>query len=673
MPDLTDIPGITDLWTRTLGNPQITVAVLDGPADFDRACFREAHLTQIKPYWQEDLEVPQEYIDLYIELENKEEDSQEKASKIESAIPSPFGDYLNFVSHATHIASTIFGQHHSPVEGLAPHCRGINIPLGYDFDNFSSPLNLSRAINLALNAGANIIHIAVCIPTQTGVAHDLLERAVRQCQDNNILIIAPGGNNEGECWCIPAVLPHVLTVGAMKDNGQPFKFSNWGGQYQNQGVLAPGENILGAQPWLDKPVRKKGTSCAAPIVTGVAALLLSLQLQQGEPPDVEAVRTAILESAIPCDPEEVEEPERCLLGKLNVPGALELLAKKPLLDFEPRQSTEQPATRHIIEKVVTNSASIIETLLSSLENSAIPDDNRSTAITPSQSADAINPSARSNLVYSLGTLGYDLGSEARRDTFKQLMPWVEIPDAPLVPPDPYDARQMADYLAAVPSEAKSLIWTLSLESGATPLYAIEPVGPFADEVYELLQALLAGEVLPENSDGYIERVSIPGRLTGKTVELFSGEVVPVIQPDSERGIYGWNVNAIIDAALEAVPESEQEELRVILSSFLSRIYYDFRNLGQVARDRALNFAATNIIQSVSIFSQQLLSGMELDHITVAKSPYCRPDSDCWDIVLKFFDPDNSDRAKKVYRYTIDVCDIFPVTLGEAKPWSEAPN
>jgi hypothetical protein len=40
--------------------------------------------------------------------------------------------------------------------------------------------------------------------------------AVKQCQDNNILIVAPGGNDKGECWCIPAIIPGVLTVGAMR-------------------------------------------------------------------------------------------------------------------------------------------------------------------------------------------------------------------------------------------------------------------------------------------------------------------------------------------------------------------------------------------------------------------------------------------------------------------------
>jgi len=48
---------------------------------------------------------------------------------------------------------------------------------------------------------------------------------------------------------------------------------------------------------------------------------------------------------------------------------------------------------------------------------------------------------------------------------------------------------------------------------------------------------------------------------------------------------------------------------------------------------------------------------------------CGLDSDCWDVKLKFFDPENSRRAKKLFRFTIDVSDIIPVTLGEVRSWS----
>jgi cyanobactin maturation PatA/PatG family protease len=289
-------------------------------------------------------------------------------------------------------------------------------------------------------------------------------------------------------------------------------------------------------------------------------------------------------------------------------------------------------------------------------------------VTPSQAPSEL---ASSQLVYALGTLGYDFGSEARRDTFKQLMPAFDLGGGTMVPANPYDARQMADYLASDISEARSLIWTLNIE--LTPVYAIEPKGPFAREAYLALQELLAGQIQPNSSDDYIERVSIPGILSGRTIKLFSGQVVPVIEPQSTRGLYGWKINNLVNAAFAQVQvaegEANEEAMRRTLDSFLNRIYYDLRNLGTTSQDRALNFAATNAFQATVTFGEAVAEGMELDSITVEKSPFCRLDSDCWDVKLKFFDPENSRRAKKIFRFTIDVSDLIPVTLGEVKSWS----
>ena len=38
------------------------------------------------------------------------------------------------------------------------------------------------------------------------------------------------------------------------------------------------------------------------------------------------------------------------------------------------------------------------------------------------------------------------------------------------------------------------------------------------------------------------------------------------------------------------------------------------------------------------------------------------DSDCWDVQVTFFDPDNVLRARSVYQFTIDVSDEMPVSL-----------
>jgi hypothetical protein len=534
------------------------------------------------------------------------------------------------------------GQHGSPVDGIAPNCTAINIPISFTGDDFISFVNLTHAINEALKAEVNIIHIAACHPTQSGMAQEIFARAVQQCQDSNILIVAPGGNDKGECWCIPSILPDVLTVGAMRDDGQPFKFSNYGGDYQEKGVMANGENILGAEPGTDIPIKQQGTSCAAPIVTGISALLMSMQLQRGEKPNAEKVRQAILKSAIPCDPKEVEEPERCLLGKLNISGAYNLLMRDLL-------------TTATVSNVITR-GNYADVAVSN--------------IAPNQSNHGITPSAASKLVYILGTIGYDFGSEARRDSFKQLMPPVSI-EGTTIPANPYDASQIVDYLAENLSESKSLIWTINQEFN--PIYALEIKGGFAGDVYEMLNLMLAGQIELKSSDNYIERVSIPGQITDKTITLFSGQEVPVITINNIRGMYGWKINGLVDAVLQTLSDElvdiEEIRMRRSLNSFLKRVYFDLQNLGKTSKDRALNFAATNAFQAASSFVQAVSTGMELDTIEIEKSPFCRVNSDCWDVKLKFFDPERGLRAKKVYLFTIDVSYIIPVTLGQVRSWS----
>ena len=108
-----------------------------------------------------------------------------------------------------------------------------------------------------------------------------------------------------------------------------------------------------------------------------------------------------------------------------------------------------------------------------------------------------------------------------------------------------------------------------------------------------------------------------------------------------------------------------------LRMFLDKVYYDLRNLGVLSSDRALNFAATNAFQAATVFSEALGSGMQLEDVHTEPSPFARADADAWDVKMKFFDPDNTRRARKIYRFTVDVSDLMPVTLGEVRSWKSA--
>jgi len=250
------ISGLPDLWTETLGTNQICVAILDGYVDRSHPSLVNANLTQLEP------------------------------------LISPGSNQSASAQHGTHVASIIFGQHNhqDAVQGIAPNCRGVFIPIFRDSGDSIAPCSqrdLARAILLAANHGAHIINISGGQFDSSGAADPLLVNSIRHCIEQNILIVAATGNEGCNCLHIPGALPSVLAVGAMNAAGMPLDFSNWGESYRTQGVLALGENIPGAMPGAGTTTRS-GTSYATAVVSGVAALLLSLQIKQGRVPDPKA-------------------------------------------------------------------------------------------------------------------------------------------------------------------------------------------------------------------------------------------------------------------------------------------------------------------------------------------------------------------------------------------------
>lgn len=142
-----------------------------------------------------------------------------------------------------------------------------------------------------------------------------------------------------------------------------------------------------------------------------------------------------------------------------------------------------------------------------------------------------------------------------------------------------------------------------------------------------------------------------------------------------RGMYSWNTAALVKAVCGEPPSGnvskKDEYARRVQggTNFLLRIYEELRNLGTTSQERAINYAATNTFQIGKVFEEAIKEGLDLDKIEVERSPICRPDSDCWDVKLTFFNPSKVfEQARKVYRFTEDVSDVVPVTVGPVRSW-----
>ncbi len=658
------IPELKSLCDKSLGTPSICVAVLDGPVDQSHPCFDGTNLTRLP-------------------------------TLVSGVADQGFASW-----HGTYVTSIIFGQHGSVVQGIAPSCRGLIVPIFTDGKEGElapcSQIDLARAITQAVEQGANVINISGGQLTASPESDQLLANAVCLCQERNVLIVAAAGNNGCECFHLPAALESVLAVGAMDSQGNPLDFSNWGEVYQNQGILALGENILGASLGGGTAL-KSGTSFATPIVSGIVALLLSIQLQRGEKPDPHAIRGAILKSALPCNQRQGSDSRRCLVGRINISGAYALITKgkiKPIPDEKLEEIMMRPSEVNNIVQESTNRINEngieqfqpIEAINASSQNTvpqstmgiqaaeaktstSVPTTSISMETNPimvthsNVATSSVSPSGANGdcgcggggpmqIVYAIGELGTDFGTEARRDSFTQAMP---------------AGMSLLEYLNQNPYEAQALIWTLSLD--ATPIYAIAPAGPYGSVTYERLRSYLG--------DKDIERISVPGYIGGK-IRLLSGQVVPLIIPEL-RGMHSWSIRALVKSVMPKITATATATAKTNITEavcqshiedYLNRIYYDYRNFGMTSNERALNYSATNAFQVSQAISHAVGFQLVLDIITTEKSSICRPDSDCYDVKLSFFDPENNQRSKRFYRFTIDVSDVIPVTIGEMRSWAQ---
>jgi membrane-anchored mycosin MYCP len=161
---------------------------------------------------------------------------------------------------------------------------------------------MAKAVRTAADLGASVINISsvACAPADTGLDDRALGAALAYAVEaKNVVVVAAAGNTGGPGRC-PAQRPeragssatvavspawyddYVLTVGSVDQHGAPSAFSLPGPWVD---VAAPGEavvslslsgdglmNMLGGQ---GDPTPLSGTSYAAPVVTGLAALVRS--------------------------------------------------------------------------------------------------------------------------------------------------------------------------------------------------------------------------------------------------------------------------------------------------------------------------------------------------------------------------------------------------------------
>ena len=242
-------------------------------------------------------------------------------------------DASDHYGHGTHVAGIVGGnganssssRYSRSFVGIAPNVNLINLKvLGGDGSGNDSAViaAISRAIQLKATYNIRVINLSLGRPVFQSYRVDPLCQAVEQAYKAGIVVVVAAGNegrnnsfaNNGYgTISAPGNDPYVITVGAMKDAGTLTTADDTMASYSSKGptlldhvvkpdLVAPGNRIIsvlsdekntliGTFPangitqdyyaTKDAPVklskdyvRLSGTSMAAPMVSGAAALLL---------------------------------------------------------------------------------------------------------------------------------------------------------------------------------------------------------------------------------------------------------------------------------------------------------------------------------------------------------------------------------------------------------------
>lgn len=194
--------------------------------------------------------------------------------------------------HGTHVAGLAVGSVSflsKGVAGIAPNCRLMPVQV---FDNgvctFSS---ITSGIMYAVHHGANVINLSLG-PSFSGLKSLPVNDQKKIAEQNfkneekvwrkifsiaakkNVIIVFAAGNDD-ILACVPPEnrTNNTLNVAAVGQNFCAAPFSNYG---QGSNISAPGVHIYSAFPGNSFKFMD-GTSMAAPMVTGVVALMKSLK------------------------------------------------------------------------------------------------------------------------------------------------------------------------------------------------------------------------------------------------------------------------------------------------------------------------------------------------------------------------------------------------------------
>jgi len=263
-----------EAWDIEPGDPNVVVAVIDMGFDV-------THSDLQNNIWKNPGEIPENgidddqngYIDDIIgwDFVNQSEGYDDGNSDFQGEDNDPT---MAQSSHGNEVFGVLGATTNNSIgiAGVTGRCKMMLIRAGYlnkEGKAVLSGASISKGIIYATDNGAHVINISSGSNKFSNSYHDVLKYAI----DRGVVIICSAGNDGSNSPVYPAAydLDGLISVGATTDEDQPAKFSNWGDWVD---VSAPGQHIVSTMN-NDRYGQIHGTSFAAPIVAGIAALLVS--------------------------------------------------------------------------------------------------------------------------------------------------------------------------------------------------------------------------------------------------------------------------------------------------------------------------------------------------------------------------------------------------------------
>jgi type VII secretion-associated serine protease mycosin len=198
--------------------------------------------------------------------------------------------------HGTMVASLLAGRGNiadssEGVIGTAPKAQLLSVSMAFGVEGVDTDAQLAKGIIWAVDNGARVINLSL---TRNSVSWpQSWDEAFLYAFENDVVIVAAVGNRlDGtEQVSAPATIPGVIAVAGVDINAEASELSSTSGF--TIGVTAPSEELVAAYPGGEYRIWS-GTSGAAPIVSGMVALIRSLYPEM----DAANVVNRVIQSAI---------------------------------------------------------------------------------------------------------------------------------------------------------------------------------------------------------------------------------------------------------------------------------------------------------------------------------------------------------------------------------------